>query len=324
MNTIPSIFNERQINHTVLGGEEVPSGEILMPVTCVVLNRGSGQYRERVFEGLCRKGFERIISVESDSQSFKTEPLARRFPQVKFMVALEEGITEGDMLNLAVSECQSPYMLVVHSDQCADDISFSPGLAHSLMERDQFCVCPRLMAERFKNLPVGFEPGVERSVFTVRSLDVSSDGDSTFYAADLSGFYDRLRFAQLGGMDYTITNPYWQRLDLFFRAWLWGESTSLSQVFALSYSDTVPENDISIDRSYLRFYMKNLLPVFRADHAFIPASSFFAFKSSSSCSLKDAARQFREARRWVSLNRYRFKKDAQSLIENWQSKGGGK
>lgn len=63
MNTIPLIFNERHINYTSVGGTE-SARKVLVPVTCVVLNRIEGQYRPRVFDNILSKGFDQVISVE--------------------------------------------------------------------------------------------------------------------------------------------------------------------------------------------------------------------------------------------------------------------
>ena len=51
--------------------------------------------------------------------------------------------------------------------------------------------------------------------------------------------------------------------------------------------------------------------------AVIPLSSFAAFNSRSSCGISESVKQFNNARRWVSRNKYRFAMDAVSLIENW-------
>ena len=158
---------------------------------------------------------------------------------------------------------------------------------------------------------------MEKSVFTVASSPSLQEGDVTLYPADLAGFYDRNKFIQLGGADYTISSAYWQKVDLFCRAWLWGERVSVQTAFSFSYSGDVPEENQTVDSSYLRFYIKNLLPVFKNDHAEIPLSSFFAFRAHRSCSFRDALELFGLARKWTEKNKYRFKKDAATLIQNW-------
>ena len=63
--------------------------------------------------------------------------------------------------------------------------------------------------------------------------------------------------------------------------------------------------------------IKNLAPVFKIDHGYIPPLSFLSFKRRSSCGLSEAFRQFSDARQWIKKNQYRFKTDAARLIQNW-------
>ena len=315
MNTIPSIFNERQINHTVVGGGEKPA-KVQMPVTCLILNRSGNQYRNRVLENLVYHGFESIISIEANAKNPNLDTLSRQYPCVKFLVPLEE-VTAGDMVNMGFAEAVTPYVLVLQDDLCADAVQFTPLLAKKLIDRREFCVCPRLLSSSMQMLPVRFSPAVKKSVFQVESSLSVSEGVETLYAADWAGLYDREKFIQLGGADYTIESPYWQKLDLFCRAWLWGERVSLETAFSFTYAGDIPEEDQTVDYSYLRFYLKNLLPVYRSDHAEVPVSSFFAFKSRSSRGLGESVSLFKDARRWTAVNTYRFKKDAAWLIENW-------
>ncbi|MCR5319217.1 MAG: hypothetical protein K6E22_13410 [Treponema sp.] len=315
MNTIPSIFNQRQINHTVMGGAE-QSSQSKMPVDCIVLNRTDRTSRSRVFDNLIYRGFNSIISIETGSNRFATANASSLYPSVRFVVALED-VTAGDMLNLGMSMATAPYVLVLQDDMCMDDILFNPQLAKKLIALNDFCVCPRLTTSTFQSIPVRFFPTAEKSVFTVASSLSIQEGDITLYPADLAGFYDRNKYIQLGGADYTISSAYWQKVDLFCRAWLWGERVSVQTSFSFSYSGDVPEENQTVDSSYLRFYIKNLLPVFKNDHAEIPLSSFFAFRARRSCSFRDALELFGLARKWTEKNKYRFKKDAATLIQDW-------
>ena len=53
MNTIPLIFNQRQIQRTVIGGSEfVAPLEQCLPVSIVIINRGARQYRSQIFQRL--------------------------------------------------------------------------------------------------------------------------------------------------------------------------------------------------------------------------------------------------------------------------------
>ncbi len=320
MNTIPSIFNQHKIPYTILGGEE-RSRKVLMPVTCVVLSRNGKHFRTRVFENLIRKGFYKIINVNPKSESDNVASFARLFPIVKFIVALED-VSQGELLNLAFSEAETSHVLVLQEEMGADRVSFNAQMANRLMAKKQFCIAPFLVSKYSTRLPVVFSPSVKKSVFKVDVLPEPyfEDFTPTLYSADYAGFYDRERFMLLGGIDYTISSHYWQKIDFFFRSWLWGEKTSLFNGLEFSYSGDAPEENNTVDISYLRFYLKNLSPVFSQDHAHISSLSYFAFKLRNSCGFVESMRQFRDAVRWTEKNKYRFKTDAVSLIENWGNK----
>jgi len=314
MNTIPSIFNQRLINHTVLGGKDSVKKD--SDVTCILLNRTGSHYRNVVLENLSNKKFHQIISIENNNDSTSAENLSHRFPAVKFILTQEE-VTPGDMVNIGMAEATTKYVMILYDDLCTDKLIFTNSLIDRFKEMNQFCVVPRLSSSSQVPLPVRFAPAVNKSVFKVESSLIITDNAPTLYAADWVGFYDREKFIQTGGADYTILSPYWQKLDLFLRAWLWGEKVTLSTSFALSYSDEIPEENRTVDISYLRFYLKNLAPVFLSDHAYIPRTSFFAYQLRSKCGLPTALNHFKAARNWTEENKYRFTTDAASLIQAW-------
>ena len=320
MNSIPSIFNQRKISHTVLGGTLEPK-KILMPVTCIVLTRSCAAYRARILEKLTVLGFEKIIVAEKNMDRISTNQMAIQFPEVKFLVALES-INQGELLNLAMEEAKTEFVLVLQDEMCLERLNFSPVVAKKLMALNQFCVVPRLFTTVMNRLPVCFVPTAKKGVFGLNVEESFSEGSNTFYSADLAGFYKKEKYVMLGGMDYTISSEYWQKLDFFFRAWLWGEKTSITFSFDVFYSltggDDYPAEDQTVDISYLRFYLKNLVPVFEGDHARILKTSYLAFKARSSCGFVETMRQFKDAVRWTEKNQYRFKMDAVSLIENWE------
>lgn len=316
MNIIPSTFNLKKINYTVLGGVEKPS-KVLMPVTCLIINRTGSQYRSIVLENAKKCGFERIISIENNVKSFYSGSISKMYPTVKFIQTLED-VNIGDLINLGMSESESPYVLVLRDDMCMEDLLFNSTLAKKLIALDQFCIVPRLLSSDMQGIPVRFIPSASKSIFNVEASISIGDGAATLYPFDHAGLYDKRKFMQLGGFDYTITSPYWQKLDLFVRSWLWGEKTTISTSMQFVYGQEIPEEDSTVDLSYLRFYLKNLLPSFQSDHAVISIGSFFYYRRRSQCGFSEDLKQFKDARRWVAENKYRFKTDATSLIENWR------
>ncbi|HAK68507.1 MAG TPA: hypothetical protein DEO40_00145 [Treponema sp.] len=315
MNTIPLIFNQRTVDRTILGGVEQDQN-VSMPVTCLILNRNGNKYRSIIFDRLIYHGFEKVICVEAKKNLRGLDELSQQYPTVKFMIP-HEHVTPGDMMNLGMGEAKSPYVLVLQDDLCTESFHFPASLAKKLIDQNQFCVCPRLATENQQTLPVHYIPSSKKSVFTIESTLTMATGTKTFYASDWAGFYNRDKFIQLGGADYTIDSEYWQKLDLFFRSWLWGETTTIDSSMLLTYSGEVHEEDMTAGPSYMRFYLKNLLPVFGSDHAEIPVSSFFAFRKQHFCGFRDSVELFRNAKNWTLQNRYRFKTDAVRLIENW-------
>ena len=68
MNTIPLIFNERQINRTILGGRESPP-DVKLPLGVLLLNGKGSQFRSAVLERLLKMGFEQIVSLEKNHEN---------------------------------------------------------------------------------------------------------------------------------------------------------------------------------------------------------------------------------------------------------------
>ena len=315
MNTIPLTFNQRQINRTVLGGKEsVP--HVLLKVSVILLNKGGSHYRIQNLENLIKCGFESIISFESDPENYNIEDFAQRFPCVRFIVPLEPA-TDGDLINIAMSEVKSDYVLVLRDTVSITGDLLTARLVSRITEGEPYCVSPHLMVSAAPAFPNVFTPSVEKSQLRPLPSSHVADGTPTLFPLDFIGLYNRQKFIQLGGYDYTILSPYWQNLDLSFRAWLWGERISLSTVFNLFYLSAAPAEDTSANLFSGRFYLKNLLPRFEDDHGIIPRSSFFAYYRRSGCGFFESLNQFCDARAWVEKNKYRFRFDASHLIENW-------
>ena len=317
MNIIPSTFNQRQVNYTVLWGNEKVKRNSLN-VSCILLNRNSTQFRKIALENLLAKNFSEIISVEKNGESFNTTSLSHIYPGVKFIIAQEE-VTEGDLLNIGMQEVSTEYVLVVHDDLCWQPLNFNQNLISKFISEDKFCIAPRLFTNTNQVLPVSMVPTIDGQTFTVEHGLYIKEGLPTLFPVDYTGFYNVEKFKSLGGCDFTITSEYWQKLDLFMRAWLWGEEIILSSLFSFSFSGDYPAENLDADPSYIRFYLKNLLPVYKIDHAVIPSGSFHTFKKTSRYSLAKAIELFKMARKWTEENQNRFKTDAANLILKWGS-----
>ncbi len=315
MNTIPLIFNERQINRTVVGGKFFPA-EVKLHLGVIILNGKGSQFRELILSKLSEAGFEQVISIEKSRGSYSVDELARKYPSIKFIIPLEKA-TEGELINLGMSEINCDYVLVLRDSFNFEDEIISPRVLEKIIGQKNLCTSPRLTNGSVTNLPVIFSPSVNGSTFAISSSGGLSDGIPTLYAFDNVGIYDRKKFIQLGGFDYTITQSHWQTADFFMRGWLWGHKTKISTLYTLDYETDFPAENVTADFSYTRFYLKNLLPRFDEDHGVIPNSSFFVYLLRSGCGFIESLKQFSDARSWVFKNKYRFRIDAKYLVENW-------
>ena len=315
MNTIPLIFNERQINRAVLGGKDSPS-EIKLPVGLLLLNGKGSQFRSAILEKLIKMGFEQIVSVEKNHENYNINELSRKFPSVKFVIPLEK-VNEGELINIGMSEFSCDNVLLFRDNLKIEGELISPRVLERIEELKILCTSPRLTCGSITNFPLIFSPTVRGSTFDVFASSSISDGLKTLYPLDNIGIYNRKKFIELGGFDYTISSMHWQTLDFFMRAWLWGEKVLISTLYSFSYEDDFPVENLTANLSYGRFFLKNLLPRFDEDHGVIPKSSFFVYLLRSGCGLIESCRQFCDARNWVSKNKYRFKIDAKYLVENW-------
>ena len=314
MNSIPSIFNEREINRTILGGKR-NSAEAKMDVSVIPLNSGGSHLRLQNLENLQNCGFEKVISMETNSENYNFEDFINKFPNTKFIIP-QEKVTDGDLINIGMAETDSKYVLVLRDTIQISSFILTSNTAQKLIEKDAFCYVPRMAIDE-KSLSVNFMPSVQKGVFKVDSTPTVTDMLTTLYPLDYIGMYNRQKFIQLGGFDYTIESPYWQNLDLAFRAWLWGEKIHVTTGFQISYSGESPVEDTTSNLSQFRFYLKNLAPVFKLDHGELPKSAFLRTLRRSPCGFIETLHQFNDAVSWTQKNQYRFKMDAAALISSW-------
>lgn len=319
MNSIPSVFNAREISRTVVGGSEI-CPNIQMDCAVVMINDGWSPSRVKTLDTLLGCGFSSVVSIEVSRENYNIEDFSRRFPSVKFIVPLES-VTVGDLVNIAMSEVQSEYVLILRDTLEVKSDLMTPILFSNLTAGKPFCVCPRLTLQGNVSFPVVSRPSSRKSVFDVESSPKVSDGAENLFPYDSIGLFNRKKFMMLGGYDYTIESEYWQNLDLSLRAWLWGEKIVMSTSFAIAYAVESKQLDSTASQYSNRFYLKNLVPRFVHGEGVVPLSSFLLYLPRSGCGFFEAWRQFKDARRWVRENKFRFRLDAVTLVQKWGAVG---
>ena len=316
MNTIPLTLDAYRPTYTVIGGTRSRPSRDGFPVSVLLLNRGPRLYRASLLQDLTHIGFESIISMETGSDSPEIESLAARFPNVRF-ISFQESVSIGDRLNVGIRESGAPYVFVLWNDMRLATSTLSSRFFEKVVELDLACLVPTIADTQGVIIPSIVHPAMARQSLRMVPLTPSKDGENTVFPFDWCGIYSREKFILLGGFDWTIRNPYWQRLDFSMRAWLWGEEIRYAQALRLKYESSPPPDDVSPDIDYGRFWLKNLAPVYRGDSALIPGVKFFPFLARARRGPLSALDEFRAAKTWVTANAFRFRQDASRLADLW-------
>jgi len=331
MNTIPTIFNEKITPYTAVGVKERTAST---GIAAVILNKPGFQKRS-FFHDLEKAGFDNVISIESHSPHYEIEELSGRFPFVRFILP-EYEINLGEQINLAAQEIESPLFFVMRSDmkiiaggtakRIAQRLIVDSGENNDISSNNaqekkscikRICTVPVIMNSNYETLPTLIIPMTKRKMIRTVFTEPGSEGDLSLYPFDGIGIYDRQRFINSGGFDSTLKHTHWQLMDFGFRSHLWGEEIALSLHLKLSYDGEMPSENNTAEDSYKRFYLKNLAPVFRNDYAHLPLYRFPGFLYKSGEDFFTAWDEFKESRKWVKKNKYRWRCDASAVTSRW-------
>jgi hypothetical protein len=300
----------------VLGGGRGSGCKDGFPVSVLLLNRGSRLYRASMIQDLVKVGFDSIVSVEGLSDSPELEGLASRYPQVRF-VCLHEEANLGVKINIGVRESCSPFVLVLWNDMRLATSTLSSRFFDKVVDLDAACLVPTLNDPAGSTVPSISHPAQSGKAFRVVPLPPKADGEKSLYPFDACGIYSREKFTSLGGYDWTIANPYWQKMDFGMRAWLWGESIRYAQALRINYEGAPASEDTTPDSDYGRFWLKNLAPSYRGDSAALPRSRMLRYIARSRKNPRTAWEEYKAARDWIVACSYRFKADASRLADLW-------
>jgi hypothetical protein len=285
-------------------------------LSAVLLNRGGRYPRRTLFQKLETAGFDYILSLEGPQERYDLEDLSGRFPFVRFIL-LKETISAGEAVNLAAAELSSPLFFVLWNDHRLFDGLGAARIAE-LFTGKRLCTAPVVQNSRFETLPTLTSPVFYRgSIKTIPEIP-DRENQVTLFPYDWLGVYDRERFIRLGGFDRAIPHPHWQLMDFGFRSCLWGEEIRSTQVIRLIHDGPPPPVEGPSEDSYRLFYLKNLAPVFRLDHAHIPLRRFPGHLARTGWDLLTAGVEFFRERRWVQENRSRFRRDAREVTDLWE------
>jgi hypothetical protein len=318
MNTIPTTSKRPRIPYTVVsGGTRVKQHKIPGRISLLILNQGNSLYKTDLLTELEHLGFNEIISIENPGVSYDVENISRKIPSVKFLL-LQESCNTGEQINIGIKEAESDFVFVIWNNMKMPHTSLSVRLVDYLYEEKPLCTVPVL-----KNMDNNMIPSISVPAFQKNSLKMifaypKRKGVKSLFPFDYTGIYCREKFLYCGGYDTSINNSYWQKMDFGMRINLWEERIVCFTALQVSYAGDSLADDNSIDKNYRIFYLKNMAVRFNGDSGYLPRSRFLRYFLRSGEDLFHARRNFKEARKWVELNKFRFKFDCRSLTELWK------
>ena len=319
MNTIPTTSKNPRIPYTIVGGRKSDKNLSLSPVLSVlVLNRGGRPYKAEYLKHLESLGDVEIMSVQGPSSTYDVEALALRFPQVKFLI-LGKNITPGEQINIGIMETSGRSVMVFWDDM-RPAYRFTEKFLNQIDKTDELCTVAILQSTKYETVPSLMAPSFYGSRLKMISLMPTANGVESLFPFDYSGIYNKEKFLLSGGFDLNINNQHWQKLDFGFRVHMWGESIKFNTGLKIEYLiEQIPE-DTTPDKNYKMFYLKNLVLRFSGDSASISWGKFLQYFTKSGVGLITAVKEFKAAREWVEINKFRFICDARQITELWEVK----
>lgn len=314
----PADFKSRdaRIPYTVIGGPRRDRvRRYSFPLTLLVMSRGDRLFRAELLKDLQSRGIGEILWVERYEPSADVDSLARDFPDVRFLL-IKAPSTVGEMLNIGIGESRAPVVLSLWSDTRLS--IFSPSLLISMEKSGAVCTVPIARNAQLDPIPSWQSPVWKRRRLALSYRAPRRDGEYTLFPFDYCGVYNREKFAQSGGFDPSIGNPYWQKLDFGFRCFLWGDSLRGTTGIALTYTGAPPEENTTPDRGYKLFWLKNMAVRLRREMGVLPARRMLDYIVHSDTGPLYAIQEFRAVRGWVHTHRFRFRRDSRDVVERWE------
>jgi len=318
MSIIPTIFSRPRLSYTVVGGARLERGRRKpFRLTLLLLNRGGRFHRAELYRELQEIGLGEVICLEGPTVAYDIEPLSRQFPQFRFLL-LQEDASSGERINCGIEEARSKWVLVAWSDMRISGLSQELKNLDRLDFAGNLCTVPLLKNQRGETLPSLQIPALIHSRLKLLPWEPLREGMKTILPFDYCGIYDRERFLKLGGFDPAIPNPYWQKLDFGFRAFLWGEKIQCDPTIQFRYLEEQGSEDSTPDASYKLFFLKNMALRRKGERVKLPLAKLLVYLLRSDTGPICAYKEYREVLRWVEENGLRFKNDAPGLIRGWE------
>ncbi|NIZ40891.1 hypothetical protein PVA45_05180 [Entomospira entomophila] len=306
MTSTTSIHSRRPLIYTIVS-TSAPL-EQSSPFSIAILPRGTNPFFTELIEAVSRFNPEEILIVNARPHHHIDTPLRQ--------IWIRESLQAGELVNIVMEEAKTPFVFILWNDMIFNAEDVSHHLFLRLEERQDLCATPQLYNAHGVEIPSLSMPVFPpNDIFRVlRTSGQNVEEPKTFMPLDFCGVYNRARFLNLGGYDTSITTEYWQKVEFGLRAAMWGEKIVLNPSLSVSYADALPVDDESINASTSRFALKTLSVRMSKKGAYLPRTQLFWLWGE-----ENWLTTFKEIRQWVTQNRFRFKSDAELVVDGWQS-----
>lgn len=300
-----------------MGGQGTDHGPASkLPVSVLLLNRAGRFGQEELFRQLSAHGFSEIICIESGAVAADLEQQCRHFPLLRFLL-FATGLDTGSAINIGIKEARSPHVLVLWNDMSL--LPYVESNLRKLLSNGALCTVPLIRSPRGEVVPSLSMPAEHNNSLKILQVLPSRENIATLFPFAYVGFYDREQFLSSLGYDTAIRNPFWQKIDFGYRAYLWGYRMLCQTDLRIQSSLEIEPEDSTPDGSYARFYLRNVLPRFLGDQAVLPRSRFLTYSAVARRGLFRDLKDFSESADWVKTNAWRFKRDARHVAELWDT-----
>lgn len=322
MNIIPLTFDENLSAYNIVSGNTLQEESSENFFSVFILNRSGSMVSDTIFENVLSLNFKSVFAFLNNNKA--TDNIVSKYPSIKFIKTLEK-VSVGEMINICASESNSKFFIVLWTDTIIIGQGFITSMLNQLLDEKTLCTVPNVFSSKMESLPNLTVPSFnENRIFKVQRLQNIKSETQTLYPLDYIGIYDRQKFIDIAGFDYTIKNNYWQLLDFSLRAWLYDYRICIAPSFRVQYIADAPVENTSADSDYRIFFLKNLAFALKQSEnnteAYIPNTMFLTYLKKSGQRFFAGLKTFKAAKSWVAVNSDRLKKTTLQLIEQWGTK----
>lgn len=316
MNIIHSTFNRVNTSYTVIGGKQQSETKNI-ELSALLISRGGRPYRQELYRELIQLNVTEIVSIETESMNhYDLEKECVVHKELKFLI-LQKEVSIGEMINIGISEATGKSVLVLWDDIEINSKKISYRVFEKIIQNKCLCTVPVLKNGDEEVIPSLMTPLFNKELLKVVPLQENKSSRSLFPYMYM-GIYNKELFVHLGGYDVDIKNSYWQKLDFGLRAHMWGEDIIAHNAFLIKSGRTSHQiEDITPDKDYRLYSLKNLSVIIKKDVGYLPLRRFFSYYDKSGSTVTEAWKAFIDVRKWVKINRFRFKCSAPELTTGW-------